>query len=219
MSNGCVSHEPQNGALGNRRSIQLSYGTSDESERNRSKNTVLAHTLPTPSDEVLVSTRSAGDDRQELNKRDGFLGARDRASNRVAAGLLSLTEFPPAFVARLRLRFEAKVTPEPMSGCMLWFGARNRSGYGTIGVGARAHSKPMNRVAHRVAWLLEHGEMAEGLVLDHLCRNPACVNPRHLEPVTHTVNMRRGHASRELEAANLAMGRALVSLSGLAVTP
>jgi hypothetical protein len=40
------------------------------------------------------------------------------------------------------------------------------------------------------------GEIPEGLELDHLCRNTLCVNPDHLEPVTHAENIQRGHAAR-----------------------
>ena len=46
--------------------------------------------------------------------------------------------------------------------------------------------------AHRVSWELLVGPIPEGLELDHLCRNHGCVNPDHLEPVTHAVNVRRG---------------------------
>jgi hypothetical protein len=40
------------------------------------------------------------------------------------------------------------------------------------------------------------GEIPDGLMLDHLCRNTACVNPSHLEPVTNSVNVQRGNDAR-----------------------
>jgi hypothetical protein len=43
-----------------------------------------------------------------------------------------------------------------------------------------------------VAYELFVGPIPEGLELDHLCRNPSCVNPAHLEAVTHRENVRRG---------------------------
>lgn len=50
--------------------------------------------------------------------------------------------------------------------------------------------------AHRYSWELARGPIPAGLFIDHLCRNPRCVNPNHLEPVTHTENVKRGDAAR-----------------------
>ncbi len=47
---------------------------------------------------------------------------------------------------------------------------------------------------HRFSYELHIGPIPEGLVIDHLCRTPACVNPDHLEPVTNAENVRRGEA-------------------------
>ena len=71
-------------------------------------------------------------------------------------------------------------------GCLEWTGYL-RSGYGIFrGVGGK------NQTAHRVVWELFVGPIPEGMDLDHLCRNRACCNPDHLEPVTRLENLRRG---------------------------
>jgi hypothetical protein len=46
--------------------------------------------------------------------------------------------------------------------------------------------------SHRVAWTLTNGPVVDGMVIDHLCRNRACCNPAHLEPVTNRENLLRG---------------------------
>lgn len=71
------------------------------------------------------------------------------------------------------------------SGCHLWLGTRNGVGYGLFKVGRK------NIRAHR--WIYEQtvGSIPTGLELDHLCRTPQCVNPEHLEAVTHAENVRR----------------------------
>lgn len=48
------------------------------------------------------------------------------------------------------------------------------------------------RMAHRVSHVLYKGPIPNGLVIDHLCRNPSCVNPDHLEAVTQKENVHRG---------------------------
>lgn len=68
---------------------------------------------------------------------------------------------------------------------MLWRGYLNEHGYGQINVGGRP------RYVHRVSYMLAHGEIPDGLVIDHTCSTPACVAPLHLEPVTQAENVRR----------------------------
>lgn len=72
--------------------------------------------------------------------------------------------------------------------CWEWTAVRDPKGYGVF---TTSEGKKVG--AHRVAYELLVGPIPEGLVLDHLCRNPGCVRPSHLEPVTFLVNVQRGH--------------------------
>lgn len=70
--------------------------------------------------------------------------------------------------------------------CWRWLGSKTGPGYGTF---YRDHKRNFN--AHRFSYELVHGPIPEGLHIDHLCRNPWCVNPAHLEPVTPWENTMR----------------------------
>jgi hypothetical protein len=81
------------------------------------------------------------------------------------------------------------------NGCWVWFGATNDDGYGLMllnGVSTRTHV---------VSYELHVGPVPAGLVIDHLCRNRACANPDHMEPVTRRENTLRGTGPTAVNAA------------------
>lgn len=81
-------------------------------------------------------------------------------------------------------RFWARVAKT--EGCWLWTGYVSNTGHAKIKVNGKMVA------THRFAYELLVGPIPEGMVLDHICRTPACVNPAHLEPVTQSVNAKRG---------------------------
>lgn len=87
-------------------------------------------------------------------------------------------------------RFWKKVDRRGPDECWPWIGALNDSGYGAIWDGTRLV------YAHRLSWMLHGGTIPDKFQVDHLCRNRACVNPAHLDIVTHIDNVYRGWAAR-----------------------
>lgn len=85
---------------------------------------------------------------------------------------------------RLPGNFWSKVRASD-SGCWIWTGAVNSTGYPCFGIQGRS------QLAHRVAYRTLVQPIPAGLEIDHLCRTPRCVNPQHLEPVTKAENVRR----------------------------
>lgn len=82
---------------------------------------------------------------------------------------------------------QERIMPIPECGCWLWIVNWNTYGYGRLGY---AHTKQV--FAHRYVYEMLVGQIPDGLTIDHVCRMRACVNPAHLEPVTHSENLRRG---------------------------
>ena len=87
-------------------------------------------------------------------------------------------------------RFLAFVQKSASAPCWVWTGTRQRNGYGSFGVKGRTLR------AHRWSYEFYVGPIPAGLQIDHLCRVRNCVNPEHLEPVTHAENMRRAREAR-----------------------
>jgi hypothetical protein len=84
----------------------------------------------------------------------------------------------------VKTSLESKYTIVP-SGCWEWNSPLD-TGYGLIRLGCKQVG------AHRFMFERHKGPIPEGKHLDHLCRNPKCVNPEHLEPVSARQNARRG---------------------------
>lgn len=70
--------------------------------------------------------------------------------------------------------------------CWLWRASKLESGYGLF-----TDESGKTVTAHR--WSYQHfkGVIPQGLIIDHICRNPSCVNPKHLQAITQSNNIKR----------------------------
>jgi hypothetical protein len=96
--------------------------------------------------------------------------------------------YPPHGGSTPRQRLLASYVIEA-TGCWRWTKALTTVGYGHFHFAGRYYQ------AHRLMYVLHRGP-TDAETIDHLCRNRWCVNPAHLEPVTHRENIRRGSRTR-----------------------
>jgi len=106
-------------------------------------------------------------------------------------------------ITPIKDRIERRI--EKTAGCWEWTGHINRWGYGLITLprsthGAYVNGTPKSIGVHRAAYQVFVGPVPEGMQLDHLCRNRACCNPDHLEPVTLVENLARGESPSAINA-------------------
>lgn len=93
-------------------------------------------------------------------------------------------------------RLAGRIAVDASTGCWVCSGWNTGDGYAKIRVNGRC------RVAHKALYEELVGPVPDGLLLDHRCRVRACVNPKHLEPVTHRENTLRGEAILFQKAPN-----------------
>ncbi len=84
------------------------------------------------------------------------------------------------------MRLHSRLRKDYETGCWLWTGSRNGTGYGQIWLDGTMVG------THRFSYEIHIGPIPENMTLDHLCRVRHCFNPRHLEVATHRTNILRG---------------------------
>ena len=96
-------------------------------------------------------------------------------------------------------RIVSKVCIDEETGCWNWTGAINSAGYGTMRA-IRFGYLAGECYTHRIMYGIMKNKIPDGLHADHLCRNPRCCNPYHLEAVTPAQNVLRGNGACALNA-------------------
>lgn len=102
---------------------------------------------------------------------------------------------------KLDERFWENVVVGTPNECWSWLRGVGTHGYGYLRIGGKY------MLAHRVAFSLVKGSIPNGKEIDPLCRNHICVNPNHLEAVTHRENILRGYTIPAFMAAQVTCQR------------
>lgn len=95
--------------------------------------------------------------------------------------------------ATLAERLLANSKVDPLTGCRIWTGrTRKRKGGDEDGaINLRINGRHVTRAAHRISFEVFKGPIPDGHDIDHCCVNSLCIEPTHLEAVTHLENIRR----------------------------
>jgi hypothetical protein len=118
------------------------------------------------------------------------------------------TRLPQRFWNKLKI-VDCVLRPD-LGPCWEWIAARKGEGYnsglgyGEFHTGSRTNGTQTMSTAHIISYESLVGPVPEGKELDHLCRNRGCVNPSHLEPVSHKINSQRGETGEITGAKNRA---------------
>lgn len=104
------------------------------------------------------------------------------------------------FNSTLKRRFAAKCAKPDSNGCIQWLGVKTRGGYGMLRVNSDPNNS--NTTAHRIAWVLERGDLSPEILVLHRCDNPSCVAVDHLfigypAANTHDMMAKGRHGWRE----------------------
>lgn len=96
----------------------------------------------------------------------------------------------PYFDLETRLKNKIKIDK---NGCWVWLGAKFKKQYGNYAQIRISYGKYKSKIrkAHFISYEHFVGKVPKGKELDHLCHNTLCINPKHLEPVLHSENMKR----------------------------
>lgn len=103
-------------------------------------------------------------------------------------------------------KFWSKVNKHGPNGCWVWTGPKNPNGYGRISRWNARTKIDHVVLTHRLSFRIAHGKPIGEGHLDHLCRNPICCNPKHLEIVTPRENVVRGWATRAVDSRKYRRG-------------
>lgn len=132
--------------------------------------------------EARLESRGLGKITESLKQHSGAMGAGRHSQIALIPGVETTGGEAVSLIERLY----KKVITVPESGCHIWDGCVTTGGYGLIGYNYKS------LYVHRVSYEHFVGAIPRGLEIDHLCRVRRCVNPNHLEAVTHRENGIRG---------------------------